>query len=371
VRCRNRNGCAVNLLVDGTPLTKKISGVGKMQYELIQRIRQDHKQISIQIVTNNSLHSAFNDLTDITTVWRCPRIFWELVILPFVCWNTLADVFWSTRHRLPLVINRKKILVCTVHDLTWKACPRTMRLITFLSEYFLFGRTVKKADMIHCVSHSTAANLHQYYPETIQKTKTIYLGADKIEVKNRRRYKKPFMLFVGTFEPRKNLSLLLKAHAEMALEPNYNLDLVVAGTHGWGRPKLNELIKRYDIADITKVVVSPSASELANLYHGCHFLVLPSIYEGFGLPVVEAMNLGKASLTSNDPALVEIGGNATLKFENNNLQSLKSAINKLISEEAILNDLASNARKRSQIFTWKQSADDLADMITSSLDRKQ
>jgi glycosyltransferase involved in cell wall biosynthesis len=217
-------------------------------------------------------------------------------------WATI----WGPAHRLPFYKPNNLHLVVTIHDLTWKKFPQTMSLLGYTSAFFNFGYSVKQAHKIICISESTASDLMHYYPNTRNKISVIYPAIIHKGTTANYHHGRPFALFVGTFEPRKNLKNLIKAFAENCTELHGELDIVIAGQAGWGNVDILALIKKYQLAPYVKIVKHPDDNLLGALYKGCAFLVMPSLYEGFGLPVIEAKYYGKRAVVSNNSSLKEI-----------------------------------------------------------------
>jgi glycosyltransferase involved in cell wall biosynthesis len=164
----------------------------------------------------------------------------------------------------------------------------------------------------------------------------------------------PYILFVGTAEPRKGLDILVRATARPDLA---NLTLVVAGPLGWGDVSVQTLAQAAGVGDRTVVTGPVPDTDLASLYAAARVVVMPSRAEGFGLPVVEAMAHGIPVVTSDDPALVEVGGGATVTTPVGEETALAEAIHRVLTDEALRERLVKEGMVRAGGLTWTATAE--------------
>lgn len=174
----------------------------------------------------------------------------------------------------------------------------------------------------------------------------------------------PYILSLGTVEPRKNLRTLLQAYAK--LETNAP-PLVIAGAKGWGDTKLPDLVQSLGIGDRVKVLGYVPEETLPDLFSATQLFVYPSLYEGFGLPVLEAMACGAPVITSNVSSLPEVAGDAALLVDPESTDQLAGAIQRLIDDSGLRSELAQKGLARSASFTWEETARGTARVYTSVL----
>ncbi len=165
-----------------------------------------------------------------------------------------------------------------------------------------------------------------------------------------------FILFVGTIEPRKNLETLLAAFAGLPPGLRSRLTLVVAGMTGWAREGLHAMAQRHGVADRVRGLGYVGDEDLAWLYCGARLLAWPSLYEGFGLPPLEAMACGTPVITSNCSAMPEVVGDAGLLVDPRNPRGLRDAMAAVLEQPDFAQTLAHAGLERSRQFTWQQSA---------------
>jgi len=167
----------------------------------------------------------------------------------------------------------------------------------------------------------------------------------------------PYILNVGTLEPRKNLSGLLDAFAA-ACRRGLPHSLVIAGAGGWGRASIPAIAERLGIGDRVQVAGFIEDRDLPGLYAGADFFVYPSLYEGFGLPVLEAMACGTPVITSNISSLPEVAGDAALLVDPHSSEELSSAMLRLAGDAGLRQELRSRGWERAAQFSWERTADE-------------
>jgi glycosyltransferase involved in cell wall biosynthesis len=239
--------------------------------------------------------------------------------------------------------------------------PETMAFGGAILEQILMPRAIRQADRIICVSHSTHNDLVQFEPAMAAKSRVIY-EAPCVEPKEGEHtsYQNPYYLFVGTKEPRKNLSRMLMAWSKARTELS-EYRLVIAGNTGWSYDIQKEIEKIgvFDSVDN----ISPSEDRLRQLYANCHAVVLTSLYEGFGLPLVEAMAFGKPVIASNTSSMIEITGDAGLLVDPLNIEELSDQFIRLARDTSLYQTLASRAGERSKMFDWGSAAIETAQVL--------
>jgi glycosyltransferase involved in cell wall biosynthesis len=227
-----------------------------------------------------------------------------------------------------------------------------------------FGNNLKRADRIIVISDYIKKEAMNFgLPE--EKLKTIHLGYDREAFKTyrhkhleamRKAYSLPenFMLFVGSIEPRKNLENLVRAYISLDEKIKRDIKLVLAGFKGWQNEKIVEVLKKTK-SDVFYLGYLPN-TELGKLYNLATLFIYPSIYEGFGLPPLEAMACGCPVVVSNAASLPEVCGDAAQYVDPHDVTSIAEGIARVLSNEALRRSLIAKGLERSRLFSWEQAA---------------
>ena len=267
--------------------------------------------------------------------------------------------------------------VITIHDLAFLRYPY---LLTPESAryYGQVGRAVRSADPVIAVSEATRQDVLELLHADPGKVTVVYEAASPdcvplppIEVEaNRARLGLPerFVLFVGTLEPRKNLPVLLEAFARVWEE--HRVPLVVVGRKGWLYEEVFRTRDSLGLKDEVQFAGSVSGDQLLHYYNCADCLVLPSLYEGFGLPVLEAMACGTPVIVSNVSSLPEIVGDAGLLVEPTDVEGLAAAIGRLLASTELRDELGKKALARSAQFSWERAARETLDLYHRVLGKR-
>jgi glycosyltransferase involved in cell wall biosynthesis len=237
-----------------------------------------------------------------------------------------------------------------------------------LLERLLMPKSIKKADKIICVSHSTQQDLAESFPDAEGKSCVIYEAPCTKPVPEEifAQPESPFFLFVGTKEPRKNLHNCLVAWQQSQLS-KAGFKLIIAGGRGWNFSLGDSIQLTGSAASV--IDAQPSEVELRKLYATCHALIMPSLYEGFGLPLVEAMAFGKPMITSNVSSMPEIAGDAAIYVTADKVAELSKAFLTLAQNSELHNRLSKNAAKRATLFGWEKAVDQSLEVIIEAAGR--
>lgn len=359
----------MRLGIDARPLTSPTSGIGRYTAEIINRLGE-HPDLELYLYAHTDLKVVPGNPTRIRT-GKVKRNF--LSTLYAQCWfpywakRDAIEVFWSPRHHLPLALSAPSLL--TVHDLVWQQQPGSMQSANRWLERTLMEPSVRRAKKIIAVSQATKSDLIKWMPELESKTTVIHeasfthpAAADNIGTSTTQT--QPYILFVGTFEPRKNLPRLLQAYQRL-LQRNPNAHcLVLAGRDGWGS-NIAATIQEMGLTEQVTIVQGPNDTKLAQLYSECDFLAMPSLYEGFGLPIVEAMGFGKPSVHSNLSSMPEVAGNAGIAVDPLNVEEMSDALEQLSNDRSLHTQLSNNAKQQSLCFSWQKAADQTIALVES------
>lgn len=290
---------------------------------------------------------------------------WQFTGLPLAARQAQPDVFWGPAHRLPAFMPRTIPLVVTIHDLVWHRQPETMTLRRRLADAALMRLAVQRADKVLADSNATAADIGAILgrgdAETLYPGVTQAPGAVSADVLPRfGLVRDGYALFVGTMEPRKNLVRLLGAFARSREAANANWVLALAGGQGWKDEAIRARLAPLVAAGYVRVLGYVSDDDLAALYAHARFLAMPSLYEGFGLPVIEAQQHGTPVLVSTSGSLPEIAGDGGLTVDPFDEQELGVALTSLFSNDSLRESLSAAASANAQRFSWQTYGDRLS-----------
>jgi len=293
----------------------------------------------------------------------------SLISLPLALRREHIDVLHGLDHiGIPLV-GRYSRYVATIHHVIPLLFPH---LFTVKHRWVIrvaLARIAQQAERIIVPSHAVREDVEHYLRVPTDRLVVIPEGCDPRFVPTtdfsrlsqvQRRYSLPaqYILFLGTLEPRKNLPTLLQAFAYLwqrkAIDPAWRL--VLAGARGWREESIFRTIKSLKLEDAVCLPGFIAEQDLPDVYRGAALFVFPSLYEGFGLPVVEAMGSGVPVITSNTSALPEVAGDAALLIDPHDVDSLAEAMQQMLRDEDLRAHLREKGLKQVQKFSWEVAA---------------
>jgi glycosyltransferase involved in cell wall biosynthesis len=271
-------------------------------------------------------------------------------------WRERPDVTFVPAHALPIIFPGRSVV--TVHDLGFKHFPEAHPYHQRLYLDWTTHNSANRANIVLADSQATADDLTRFYGVSANKLRVVYPGLDKLVIGDRdgvrQKYKLPerYFLFIGTLQPRKNIARLVQAYRHwQKRNPQDAAALVLAGGKGWlYDPTWVEGVERVILTDYV------DDSDKGTLYAGALALVFPSLYEGFGFPVLEAMQCGTPVIASNTSSLPELVGNAGLFVDPLDVEAIAQAITKISSEPSLRRKLAEEGYIQFNQFTWVEAA---------------
>ena len=274
------------------------------------------------------------------------------------------DLFW-TPGTFPLPIRCK--IVGTVHDLTTIIYPEFHKRNVIRHHDKIFHYFKKKASLIIAVSENTKIDVMKYLNVPEKKIRVIYHGVEKefqkIDdgeyLKHRLRgigIDYPYIFYLGTLEPRKNVERLIEAFIQLKKRNQINEKLVISGIKGWGHQSIFDKVASSGIEKEIIFTGFVPNEFLPFLYNGASAFVYPSLYEGFGLPVLEAMACGVPVVTSNVSSLPEVAGDAAILLNPYSVDELADGIWRILSDEDLRNSCITKGIERAKSFTWERCA---------------
>jgi glycosyltransferase involved in cell wall biosynthesis len=304
--------------------------------------------------------------------------FWTQTRFACQLFRDKPDVLWIPMHNLPRLRRKNLKTVVTIHDLAFKIFPeyfpkRELANLNNLTDY-----AVKNADSLIAISQTTKNDILKFYPTVrAEKIKVIRHGFDqklfqseisqslseeilasyKLKAKN-------YLLYVGAIQPRKNLITLVKAFEELK-KSRPEMKLVIAGEPAWNFEETFERIKESLFKDDIIITGKVPFNQLPTFYRRASLFVFPTLYEGFGIPVLEAFASGIPVVCAGNSSLLEVAGQAALYFDAENVEQLAESIEKVLSDEALAEKMIQAGRLQAQKFSWEKCAKETLEFIGS------
>jgi glycosyltransferase involved in cell wall biosynthesis len=375
--------------VDFTSAVRERAGIGRYARELVRALaRLDRSNRYVLFVPRDAQADLLAwDWPGNFTVVRAPlserllAALWHRarVPLPIEALIGSTDVFYSPDFLLPPTRARRTLV--TIHDLSYVRLPECFPdvLRRYLDD--AVPRAVRRADLILADAASTRRDLIEVYGVPSDKVLVLYSGVDarfhpdipeseRARVRSRYCLREPYLLSVSTIQPRKNYVRLLEAWAKLISKSefrNSNYRLVLAGRNGWMYDQVYRTVKRLDLNDRVLFPGFVSDTDLPALYSMATLFVYPSLYEGFGLPVAEAMACGVPVVLSNVSSLPEVAGEAGLYFDPCDVDAMTDAIYRALSDPTLRAGLRAQGLSQAEKFSWDRAAEELLTCLGGGL----
>ncbi|NJO83116.1 MAG: glycosyltransferase family 4 protein [Blastochloris sp.] len=368
----------MHIAIDASRLAATaLTGTERYSYELVTALARCDRSNRYTLYCNQR-PATLPPLGSNFTLRRIPfpRV-WTHVRLSAEMLRHPPDTLFIPAHVLPLAVPllRKTRTVVTVHDLGYLRFPeahtRVQRLYLRLSTLW----SARVATHIIAISSATRADLVRMTGVSPEKITVVHHGLsprfrpveDRALVDaalERYRITTPYFLYVGTIQPRKNLERLIESfarldisHAQHHLQsPISNLQLVLAGKRGWLSESIVQRVAELGITDRVRFTGYVDDADLPALLSGACAFVFPSLYEGFGMPVLEAMACGAPVLTANTSSLPEVAGDAALLIDPENTDAMTDGLARLLEDASLRADLRARGLARAAQFTWDRCA---------------
>jgi glycosyltransferase involved in cell wall biosynthesis len=371
----------MRVAIDGTPAAIQTAGVGRYTRELVKALVSASVDDEFQILCVCNSRAArdlefalppgtVRDIRRLALPYRVTTALWQRINAPLPVDLFLEDydVFHGPDFVLPPV---RQAAVVTVHDLSYLIAPQSgaPSLVAFLKQ--AVPRAIRRADQVITVSASVAAELVDAYPFARDKVRAIPNGVEWLNCtqETRKSASRPVILTVGTVEPRKNHLHLLDA-MQFVWQEYPDAELVIAGRIGWMADEITAKIRQSEACSNVRFVEGPDDATLADLYEEANLFVYPSLYEGFGLPVLEAMARGIPVVASDIASLRETGGNAARYADPNDPEQLGSVITNVLSNTSMQSAMVSNGSKRVKSHSWAETARRTRSAYAAAIERR-
>lgn len=283
------------------------------------------------------------------------RLVWTQRQLPKLYRQLRASLLFSPITEAPLGTSCRTVVM--VHDLIPLRFPRWRSPLTSYCKFYM-PLVLRQAEHILCNSQATANDVINYFQIPASKITVIALGYDQGHFQpgedDSPSRKKPYFLFIGRHDPHKNVARVIQAFAKV--KGNQEVDLVLAGpTDRRYTPKLITLATELGIADAVHCLDYVSYDQLRQLYRQAIALVFPSLWEGFGFPVLEAMACGTAVITSNLSSLPEVAGDSALLIDPFSVDEIRQAMAQVWQDDSLRSQLEQGGLARAKEFSWEKT----------------
>ncbi len=360
--------------INASRISNVHTGVGRYAYNVCKSILRTDNRNEYFLYSSDQTDSVISSdmkrvhkrKTGITFRNNLLRILWEQIALPFFSVYYKLDLYHFTDHALSLLLRTHPTII-TVHDIAFIRFPHLFNKSRQVYKKYIFEKSIKKADFIVVPSSSTKKDILHYYRIEEKRIRVVYNGIESRfrpinnveEYRRKKNLPSKMILNVGTLEPRKNIVALIKAFEKLRERGLNDYSLVIAGGKGWLYKQILEEIKNNEVSQSILYLDVVKDEDLPVLYNCADIFVYPSLYEGFGLPPLEAMACGVPVITSNTSSLPEVVGDAGIMVNPTDVNSLCDNMYNLLSDKELKNCMRIKGLERSKLFSWEKAAKDM------------
>jgi len=358
-----------------------LSGTEYYSKEITRSVLEaGNDKYKFRLYSNKPIGNTFGKLSSKieSRIIPFPR-FWTQLRLSFEIVTHKPSVLFVPAHTIPLICPTKTVV--TVHDLGFMHYPELYRPIERFMHKYIMSYAIKKATKIVAISQATKDDILKFYPKIdASKIRIVYQGLNHKrfrpvkptdDLKYRKQYGK-YILFVGRIEERKNIARMIEAFALLKKERGVDHKLVLAGRPRYGYNRFMEIIDKLP-SNIQKDIILPgyiSDNDLPILLREADIFLYPSLFEGFGLPILEAYASGVPVVTSNVTSMPEVAGKAALIVNPYKTLEIASALSQIIHKPKLRDDLIYAGKKRALKFNWEITGQQTLEIILDALKKK-
>jgi len=369
---RNRKYFHIKIAID-TRMGHTRVGMGVYVRGLLNGLAKIDKENDYYIIINKNKKEDFVPIQDnfhkiytgVTYSDYLRRDFWEQVYLPLKLLKSKINVYHGPNYVLPVLTRAGKVL--TIYDMTLFDSSKWYKPISRLRVQKLIKLSTKKANKIIAGSKNTKQDIIKILKLPCDKIKVIYIGIDDIyspiadkyklgNIKNKYKIDSKFILHVGSLQARKNIPRLIEAYSKLPVELLEKYQLVIAGKRSWKVEKIFAKVKQLKLEDRVVFTGFVADDDLPLLMNAAALLAFPSLYEGFGIPPLEAMACGTPVVASNTSSIPEVVGDAALLFDPYNVEEITEAMYRVLTDEQLRDKLRQRGIERVKQFSWENAA---------------
>lgn len=367
----------MRIVFNGLQFSKYNSGIGKMMQKLFANIASNSKYKSALILPKDSQETILN-VEEIKIPYKnsegVRRNFYQSFVMgKKYCKNSILVI---TDSKVPFFMPKNSFVLPVITDLALYEMPNVYKFSRVTLWKMQYRYLIKHTKRFIAVSEYTKNDINKFLKIDKEKIDVIYCAADenvkRVDNKDilmfvRKKYNLPdkYLLFIGNLNPRKNLSRLYKAYKEVKEKLNIPHKLVIAGKHGWKYKKLLKYLKKDENVIFTGYI---DEIDKAALYTMADMFIFPSLYEGFGIPILEAQQCGTPVITSNISAMPEVGGDGALYIDPYSIKDISNALEKLVVDVELREKLVDYGYKNAKRFSWEKSSIEMSKIIDSVME---
>lgn len=323
-------------------------------------------------MTEDGTAPTYADGIEVVREGSANKIVWDLAVLPRLVKKYKIDVLLHTKNSMPpSVLGVPSALV--VHDMMYFIHPEVYKRSDQFYTRNLMRLSIPRANQIIAVSHNTKKDLEDIFPKipgermsvvhenSLPKFTQECTEAELDAFRKKHSLPKDYLLFTGSLSPRKNLERLLQVFATIQDKVEY--DLVITGGKAWKQRTIFQVLEELGLEKRVHILGFVEDEDMPLLYKGARVYIYPSLYEGFGIPVLEAYNAGVPVLCSNVSSIPEVAGEAAVYFDPTNNEDMAQKIVDAVNNDALLAELKEKGAARAQEFSWKRSSQQIIDIL--------
>ena len=350
---------------------KKLDGIGYFTVNAVANLIKAHPEVQFKILCDKKFTEDYFDFPNVTKHKIFPAlrhpllyVFYMELVLPFFLRKHKPDVMVSADGYLSLLSKCKQIPI--IYDINFEHKPEDIKLKNRIYFKFFFKRFARKAKRIATISEYSKKDIADYYkidPATIDNVSCGInsnfspLNAQEInEVKNKWSGGKPYFFFVGSMHPRKNIKRLIDAFNLFKEKTNSDFKLILAGSILWSKTEIEDSYTNSPYKDDIIFTGRLSDNDLQKMLGAAYALSFVPIFEGFGLPIVEAFQSGVPVICSNVTSMPEVAGNAALMVDPFSIESIADGMKKLSNDSELRNQLIAKGHIQKKLFSWTRTA---------------
>ncbi len=365
-------------------IENKLDGIGWFTYETLKRIVKKHPEHQFYFLFDRKFSDEFIFSKNVIPVVLNPParhpvlwfLWFEVSVKKFLK-RINADLFLSPDGYLSLSSNVEQIAV--IHDINFVHRPEDLPFFTRKYYNWFFSKFAKKAVRIATVSEYSKQDISSRFDIAKDKITVVYNGSNeiykpvseeiKIKIKEEYAEGKPYFIFIGTLHPRKNIARLFAAFNKFKKETGSDFKLVIVGTKMFMTDDIDKVYSESEFKNDIIFTGRLNPEDLHFVLASAFAMTFVPLFEGFGIPLIEAMSCGVPVIASNTTSLPEVAGDAALFVNPFDINDIKNAMVKIVDDSFLRNNLIEKGNIRKETFSWDKTADKLWDVVIETYDK--